>query len=225
MTPLLDCLELAPRGPAHATVLLLHGLGANADDLAPLVPYLAQPGVRFVLPNAPERAVTINGGYWMPAWYDIERFGEMGGGENAADVLETSAAVTALITREAERGVKPSRVVLAGFSQGGAVALHAGTRYPETLAGIVVLSGYEVRAHTREQEESAANRATPILFCHGSEDATVPVKRGRAAYEAHPGPSRSWHEFPMGHEICEPEITLLAEWLNARLAVRQQEQT
>lgn len=212
MTPLLDCLELAPRGPAHSTVILLHGLGANADDLAPLVPYLARPGVRFVLPNAPERAVTINGGYRMPAWYDIDRLAETGG-ENEADVLETSAAVQALITREAEHGVKASRVILAGFSQGGAVALHTGTRHPETLAGIVVLSGYEVRAHTREREASAANRATPILFCHGSEDATVPVWRGRAAYEAHQGTERSWHEFPMAHEICEAEITLLSEYL------------
>src|SRR5687768_13465773 len=113
MTPLLDCLELGPPGPARASVLLLHGLGANADDLAPLVPYLALPGVRFVLPNAPERAVTINGGYWMPAWYDIERLGEPGG-ENEAHVVEASAAVSALIAREQEHGVEPSRVVLAG---------------------------------------------------------------------------------------------------------------
>jgi phospholipase/carboxylesterase len=193
----------------------LHGLGANADDLAPLVPYLARPGLRFVLPNAPERAVTINGGYVMPAWYDIERLGEAGG-ENEADVVETSTAVAALVAREAERGVKASRVVVAGFSQGGAVALHVGTRYPDTLAGIVVLSGYEVRAGTRDEEASPANHATPILFCHGSADAVVPIARGRAAYEAHRGPGRSWHEFPMGHEICEAEIVLLSEWLAER---------
>jgi phospholipase/carboxylesterase len=217
MTPLLDCLELGPRGKVHSTVLLLHGLGANADDLAPLVPYLARPGVRFVLPNAPERAVTINGGYRMPAWYDIERLGEAGG-ENEAQVEEASAAVAALVAREAERGVDASRVVLAGFSQGGAVALHTGTRHPETLLGLVVLSGYEVRARTRDQEENPANRVTPILFCHGSEDPTVPVARGRAAYEAHAGPGRSWHEFPMGHEICEPEIALVAEWLADRVS-------
>ena len=215
MTPLLDCLELGPPGKARATVLLLHGLGANADDLAPLVPYLALPGLRFVLPNAPERAVTINGGYWMPAWYDIERLGEAGG-ENDQHVLDASAAVTALVAREAERGIEASRVVLAGFSQGGALALHAGTRSPDALLGIVVLSGYEVRARTR-QEESGANGTTPILFCHGREDPTVPMERGRAAYEAHAGPGRTWHEFAMGHEICEAEIALLREWLAERL--------
>lgn len=211
-----DCIEIGPRGAARASVLLLHGLGANGDDLAPLVPYLAGPDVRFVLPDAPERAVTINGGYRMPAWYDILRMGESGG-EDEAQVRETSAVLAALVAREAERGVPASRVVLAGFSQGGAMALHAGTRHPEPLLGIVVLSGYEVCAASRALEETAANRATPMLFCHGTGDAMVDVERGRAAYEAHPGPSRSWHEFPMGHEICEEEITLLRDWLAERI--------
>jgi phospholipase/carboxylesterase len=215
--PLLDCIELGAREKASATVLLLHGLGANGDDLAPLVPYFAQPDVRFVLPNAPERPVTINGGYRMPAWYDIERLGEAGG-ENEEDVLESTRDLDALVAREVERGIPASRVVLAGFSQGGALALHAGTRYPDPLLGIVVLSGYEVRARTREEEASPRNRTTPILFCHGTEDPMVPLARGRAAYEAHRGEGRSWHEFPMGHEICEEEIALVRDWLKERVA-------
>ena len=215
--PLLDCLELGARSTARASILLLHGLGANASDLAPLVPYFALPDVRFVLPNAKERRVTINAGYRMPAWYDIERLGEAGG-ENEEDVLESTRDLDALVAREVERGVPASRVVLAGFSQGGALALHAGTRYPETLLGIVVLSGYEVRAHTRVQEASAANRRTPILFCHGTDDPMVPLARGRAGYEAHRGEGRSWHEFPMGHEICEEEIVLVRGFLEERVA-------
>jgi phospholipase/carboxylesterase len=211
---LLECLEVGPAESASGTVICLHGLGASGDDLAPLVPYLKQPGIRFVFPHAPSRAVTINGGYWMPAWYDILRLGEAGG-ENEADVRRSAASVTALVAREGTRGVPASRVVLMGFSQGGALALHVGTRHPEPLLGIVVLSGYEVLAEKRA-EESPANRETPILFCHGTEDPVVPIARGRAAYRTHAGPGRSWHEFPMEHEICGEELDLLRGWLGAR---------
>jgi phospholipase/carboxylesterase len=210
----LECLEVGPAENPSGTVICLHGLGATSDDLAPLVPYLKQPGVRFVFPQAPSRAVTINGGYWMPAWYDIARLGEAGG-ENEADVRSAALSVAALIDREGARGVPVSRVVLMGFSQGGAMALHVGTRHPERLLGIVVLSGYEVLADQRA-EESAANGETPIVFCHGTEDPVVPIARGRAAYRTHAGPGRSWHEFPMQHEICAEEMDLLRGWLEAR---------
>jgi phospholipase/carboxylesterase len=152
----------------------------------------------------------------MPAWYDIASIG--GGGEREADVRRSAAQIRALLEREEQRGVPADRMILAGFSQGAAMALHVGTRYPRGLRGIMVLSGYEVLAHTREREESAANRATAMLSCHGTADPTVPIAAGRLAYEAHAHPERSaeWHEFPMGHEVSPGELTVIRQWLGAR---------
>ena len=196
----------------------LHGLGADGHDFEPIVPLLELPSVRFVFPNAPVRAVTINGGMQMPAWYDILSLARAGGG-NAAHVGEARAQVDALLQREARRGLPADRIVLAGFSQGGAVALHAGIRYPEKLAGIMVLSGYEVLPATREAEASPANRDTPMLFCHGAYDPLVPLAGGRAAFEAHATPGRDarWQEFPIAHEVSEDEIAVVRDWLHARL--------
>ena len=154
----------------------------------------------------------------MPAWYDILTLGRAGGG-NAAHVREARAQVDALLRREKERGVSPDRTVLAGFSQGGALALHTGIRYPETLGGILVLSGYEVLPETREAEASPANRRTPMLFCHGTQDPLVPVAGGRAAFTAHAAPERDaqWREFPIAHEVSDEEIGAARDWLHARL--------
>lgn len=219
MGALLPCVEVGPRGQAAGAVVWLHGLGANGHDFEPIVPYLELPRVRFVFPHAPLRRVTINGGMEMPAWYDILSFGREGGGENPAHVREARAQVDALLRREKERGIAPDRTVLAGFSQGAALALHAGTRYPESLAGILVLSGYEVLPRTREAEASPANRRTPMLFCHGTHDPLVPVERGRAAFEAHAAPERDaqWREFPIAHEVSDEEIAAVRDWLHARL--------
>ena len=218
MSTLLPCVEVGPRGQAAGAVVWLHGLGANGHDFEPIVPYLELPRVRFVFPHAPLRRVTINGGMEMPAWYDILSLGREGGG-NPAHVREGRAQVDALLRREKERGIAPERTVLAGFSQGGALALHTGTRYPETLGGIVVLSGYEVLPGTREAEASPANRRTPMLFCHGTLDPLVPVEGGRAAFEAHATPERDaqWREFPIAHEVSDEEIAAVRDWLHARL--------
>jgi phospholipase/carboxylesterase len=218
MADLLPCVEVGPRGQADGAVVWLHGLGANGHDFEPLVPMLELPRVRFVFPHAPLRRVTINGGMEMPAWYDIVSLGRQGGG-NAAHVREARAQVDALLRREKERGIPPGRTVLAGFSQGAALALHTGARYPETLGGILVLSGYEVMPGTREAEAAPANRNTPMLFCHGAHDPLVPVAGGRAAFDAHAAPGRDaqWREFPIAHEVSDEEISAVRDWLHARL--------
>jgi phospholipase/carboxylesterase len=215
---MLPCVEAGPRGEADGAVVWLHGLGANGHDFEPIVPYLELPRVRFVFPHAPARAVTINGGMHMPAWYDILTLARSGGG-NASHVADSRAQVDALIRRENERGLATERVVLAGFSQGAALALHAGIRYPERLAGILVLSGYEVLPETRESEASPANRHTPMLFCHGIHDPVVPLAGGRLACENHAAPGRDtqWREFPIAHEVSDEEIAVVRDWLHARL--------
>lgn len=218
MASLLPCVEVGPRGEAAGTVVWLHGLGANGHDFEPIVPALELPRVRFVFPHAPVRPVTINGGMVMPAWYDIVAL-VRAGGEDEAQVRESAARIDALIAREVGRGVPSDRIVVAGFSQGAALALHVGTRYPERLAGIMVLSGYEVRAASRSAEASPANLGTPMLFCHGTQDPLVPVQGGRAACEAHATPGREarWREFPMAHEVSDAEIDVIRDWLHARL--------
>jgi phospholipase/carboxylesterase len=216
MPEILPSVEIDPPDEPEGAVVWLHGLGADGHDFEPIVPLLGLPRARFVFPHAPSIPVTINGGMVMPAWYDIVSIG--GGGEREADVPRSAAQVQTLLEREEERGVPPSRVVLAGFSQGGAMALHVGTRYPRGLLGIMVLSGYEVLAHTREREETEANRSTPMLFCHGTADPLVPIAAGRLAYEAHARPGRpaEWHEFPMGHEVSPAELVVIRRWLAAR---------
>jgi len=218
MAGTLPCVEVGPRGQAAGVVLWLHGLGANGHDFEPIVPYLDLPRVRFVFPHAPVRAVTINGGMEMPAWYDILTLGRQGGG-NPAHVNEARAQVDALLRRENERGIAADRIVLAGFSQGAALALHAGIRYAERLAGILVLSGYEVLPGMREAEASPANQLTPMLFCHGTRDPLVPVAGGRAAFDAHASADRDaqWLEFPIAHEVSDDEIAAVRDWLHARL--------
>ena len=177
MAALLPCVEVGPRGQAAGAVVWLHGLGANGHDFEPIVPYLELPRVRFVFPHAPLRAVTINGGMEMPAWYDILSLGREGGGNPDARARGRGPRWTRCCGARRSAASPPDRTVLAGFSQGGALALHAGIRYPETLGGILVLSGYEVLPGTREAEASPANRRTPMLFCHGTQDPLVPVAR------------------------------------------------
>jgi len=217
-TDLLPCVEVQARGEPRGAVVWLHGLGADGHDFEPIVSFLGLPMVRFVFPNAPARPVTINGGMVMPAWYDVASLGGPGPGERADDVRRSVRQIEAVLEREEERGVPSSRIVLAGFSQGAAMALHVGTRFPRALLGIMVLSGYEVLAETRDAEAAAANQATPMLFCHGTHDPLVAVDRGRRAYDAHARPERKaeWHEFPMGHEVSPAEIVVIRTWLSTR---------
>jgi phospholipase/carboxylesterase len=213
---LLPSVEIDPPGQPEGVVVWLHGLGADGHDFEPIVPILGLPRARFVFPHAPSIPVTINGRMVMPAWYDIVSIG--GGGEKEADVRRSAARISALLQREEERGVRADRIVIAGFSQGGAMALHVGTRYPRGLLGIMVLSGYEVLAHTHAVEETPANQSTPMLFGHGTADPLVPIAVGRAAYQvhAHPGRPAEWHEFPIGHEVSPAELVVIRQWLAAR---------
>jgi phospholipase/carboxylesterase len=216
MSEFLPCVEIDPPGKPEGVVVWLHGLGADGHDFEPVVPILGLPRARFVFPHAPRGPVTINGGMVMPAWYDIVAIG--GDGAKGEDVRRSAKQLRALLEREERKGVPADRIVLAGFSQGAAMALHVGTRYPRALRGIMVLSGYEVLPHTREREETPANRTTPMLFCHGTADPLVPIAAGRLAYEAHVHPQRpaEWHEFPMAHEVSPAELTVIRQWLGAR---------
>jgi phospholipase/carboxylesterase len=217
----LPCVETAVAGGAVGTVLWLHGLGADGHDFEPIVPLLGLPRVRFVFPHAPHRPVTINGGAVMRAWYDIRSLDDPSAREEETDIRTSATLLEELLARESERGVPAERTVLAGFSQGGAMALHVGTRYRQGLRGLMVLSGYEVLASTREAEVSPANRLTPLLGCHGTADPLVSLARGRAAYRAHAASGRpaDWHEFPMGHEVCPEEIQVIRRWLGERFPV------
>jgi phospholipase/carboxylesterase len=200
----------------------LHGLGADGHDFEPVVPRLRLPGVRFVFPHAPARPVTINGGFVMPAWYDILSLERREDREDARDIAVSAGQIEALLRREVERGVPSSRVVLAGFSQGAAMALHVGIGFDQPLAALVCLSGYQVLASTMAAHWRQDNRTTPILCCHGVYDDVVPVDLGRQAYDFVRTESRStqvqWREYPIAHEVSPAEIDAVGDWLRERLA-------
>jgi len=197
-------------------VIWLHGLGADGHDFEPMVPMLGLPrriAVRFVFPHAPERPVTINSGMRMRAWYDIVRLG--GGAEDSVGIGESQALLEGLIERERGRGVAPGRIVLAGFSQGGAIALHTGLRHPERLAGIMGLSTYLPLPATLEADRSPANADVPMFMAHGLHDEMIGIERALASRDALEalGYAPAWHEYPMGHAVCPEEVTAIAEWL------------
>ena len=218
---MLDCLEIGPKQGASASVIWLHGLGADGHDFEPIPPLLGLPSVRFVLPHASHRPVTINGRYVMRAWYDILSLDFNGVRESEADIRESQKQIEALIRRENQRGVPSEKIVLIGFSQGAAMALHVGLRWPERLAGIAVLSGYLLMGDRVAQERSPANASTPMLFCHGSQDPIVPIWLGKAAYDqvAALDPERpmQWYDYPMPHAVCPEEIAEIARFLRERL--------
>lgn len=214
---LLDALEIesAPN-PTHA-VIWLHGLGADGNDFAPIVPELKlndAPAIRFVFPHAPIQPVTINGGMAMRAWYDI-RNADLAQREDAQGILQSQEAVRALIQRENERGVATGNIVLAGFSQGCAITLHAGLRHPEKLAGLVALSGYLPMPGSLQQERSPANQDTPIFMAHGAQDPVVPLQRAQESCSLlqELGYSVSWKTYPMPHSVCLEEINNIAAFL------------
>lgn len=220
MTELLPCVEVEASTRATASVIWLHGLGADGHDFEAIVPHLKLPHARFVFPNAPAIPITINGGFVMPGWYDIrnlELSPHVKNREDPAQIHRSAAAITAILARENQRGIPSERIVLAGFSQGGAMANYIAQRHPERLAGFMVLSAYEVLAGSGGEHE--ANAATPALFCHGRNDPMVPMFAGQAASEAarRSGRELRWHEFPIGHEVSLPEIHVIGAWLRERL--------
>jgi phospholipase/carboxylesterase len=213
----LACVEIEPVVPATATVLWLHGLGADGHDFEPVVPELRLPreaGVRFVFPNAPSIPVTINRGMVMPAWYDILEI-DIGRRVDERQLLQSAAAITALVEREVARGIDSRRIVLAGFSQGGAVAYQVALAYPQRLAGLLVLSGYFATA--RSVVPHPANRSLPILVCHGTLDPVVPEELGHQAQLTlrAMGYPVEYRSYPVAHNLCAEEIADVARWLRA----------
>ena len=217
-----ETLELHPSQPARASVIILHGLGADGTDFLPFADALDLSPVgpvRYVFPRAPERRVTANNGQPMRAWYDILSFGGQAR-EDEAGLRETFASIHALLDAEVARGIPASRIVLAGFSQGCAITLGAGLRYGQQLAGLIGMSGYLPIASTTAAESHAANAGTPMLLAHGTRDAVVGLNRGQAARDAvtalgHPV---EWHEYPMEHSVCMEEVQDVQAFLRRVLA-------
>ena len=220
---MLHCITLDPPSPATACVLWMHGLGADGNDFVPVVPELGLPrdhGVRFVFPNAPSMPVTINGGYVMPAWYDISS-AEIDKRADEAGVRRSQAAITELIVHQRTKGIPSDRIVLAGFSQGGVIALQTGLRHSEKLGGIMALSTYLACFETLGAEAAPANRNIPIFMAHGSVDPVIPVtlaKLSKARMETH-GYKIQWHEYGMPHSVCPEEIHEIGAFLNRVLAL------
>jgi phospholipase/carboxylesterase len=217
---LLESIEIETGDKPSAAVIWMHGLGADGNDFVPIVHELdlaGAPAIRFIFPHAPMQPVSINNGYVMRAWYDV-KWGDLEGKSKQADeqgVRASQAAIEALIERESSRGIAAEKIVLAGFSQGGAIALQTGLRYPKKLAGVMALSTYLPLAETVGQEASQANRATPIFMAHGTQDAVIPFEmatRSRDALVQH-GYNVEWHEYPMAHSVALEEISDIAEWL------------
>ena len=206
--------------PIDRSVIWLHGLGASGHDFEPVVPQLglnSDMAVRFIFPHAPQIPVTINGGMVMPAWYDIlemslERKIDVG------QIEKSSQQIRDLITREIERGVKPEHIVIAGFSQGGAVAYHVALGYPKRLAGLMTLSTYLATNDTLDYSD--ANKDLPILIEHGVQDPVVPVILGQQAQQllSDKGYSVEYNTYPMAHQVCMPQIQNIGKWMNKVLA-------
>ena len=220
MTTLLETIELETAKNPTAAVIWMHGLGADGNDFVPIVNELdlaGAPGIRFVFPHAPTRPVTINNGYVMRAWYDVS-FGDLEGRSRKADekgVRESQVQIGELIARENARGVDSASIVLAGFSQGGAIALHTGLRHPQKLAGVMALSTYLPLAESFGQEAAPANAKTAVFMAHGTQDPVVPYAMGRNSRDllTQSGYAVEWHEYPMQHSVCMEEVTDIGRWL------------
>lgn len=218
--PMLSCIDIEPNAPASATVILLHGLGANGNDFVPMVGELRLPAslpVRFIFPNAPSIPVTINGGYVMPAWYDITEI-NIDRKIDATQLIASAEQVRLLIDREIDRGIPSDRIVVAGFSQGGAVAYQAALTYMQPLAGLLCMSTYFATRQTLTP--NSANRKLPIFICHGTADPMVPERMGRDALQdlTARGYPVEYKAYPMGHEVCAAQIADISRWLQRLLA-------
>jgi phospholipase/carboxylesterase len=218
----LPCIEIETAPNPSASVIWLHGLGADGNDFVPIIPQLNLsecPAIRFVFPSAPSMAVTINGGYVMPAWYDItER--EINAREDLAGIHKSAAAISELIEREASRGIAYENIVLAGFSQGCAMSLQIGLRFPNALAGIMALSGYLPLARSLAHERSEANSKTPIFMAHGVWDAVITLERAEASADALEklGYQVDWNTYPMEHSLHPDELVDISRFLTMVLS-------
>lgn len=224
MQKLLDSIEIKTAEHVQYAIIWMHGLGADANDFVSLTSELQLPnglGVRFVFPNAPVRPITINNGMPMRGWYDILDINRMQGKEDEQGLRQSQTQINALIQQENARGIASDHIFLAGFSQGSAMALLTGVRYPEKLAGIIALSGYLPLSDLTQKEASAANKQTPIFMAHGSFDPVVPLSLGEFSRNhlselAYP---IEWRTYPMAHQVCLEEIHDISAFLQAHLAV------
>jgi phospholipase/carboxylesterase len=217
MMPLLDSVEINPKSEPYASIIWLHGLGADGHDFEPIVPELCLPGtlpIRFIFPHAPRRPVTVNAGMVMRAWYDVLGMPGSGGIERA-DFFESVDHLHALIQKEIESGIPCERILLAGFSQGGAISLHTGLTYGKHLAGILALSTYLPTVDNIEEEISPVNKDVPIMMAHGTMDPMIPMAHALRTKQAlrRLGYEISWHEYPIMHGVCTEEIQDISAWL------------
>ena len=224
MTTLIQHLELNTGANPKGTIIWMHGLGADCWDFVSVVKELGLPAdlpLRFIFPQAPSRAITINNGQVMPGWYDIS-MAEMQRKPDEAGVRQSQAAIEQLIAREIERGMPSDKIILAGFSQGGAIALQTGLRYREALGGIMALSTYLTLEDSLAVEATIANANIPILMAHGTQDPLIPLSlamSSRAKMEAR-GYKVEWREYPMPHSVCMEEIEDIGVWIQARFKSR-----
>ena len=220
-TRILDAIEINPAQQPQACLIWLHGLGADGHDFEPLIPELHlvnEIGVRVVLPHAPPRPVTINGGMVMRAWYDVLST-EFGNAEDGSGIRQSEQQLLALIASEVANGIPAERIVLAGFSQGGAMALHTGVRYPRAFAGILALSCYLPLAESLARERSEASRTVPIMMAHGVADPLIPLALAEQSRDRlrRQGYTVDWYSYPMPHAVYPQEIRDLRDWLEKRL--------
>jgi phospholipase/carboxylesterase len=223
MDALLDGIELQTGDTPRFAVIWMHGLGADGSDFVPVVPHLGlddAPSIRFVFPNAPQIPVSCNGGYVMPAWYDIISLAPNAREVDAAGVRRSREAIRRLIERENQRGVPSERIFVAGFSQGGAIAYSTALTHPQRLAGIVALSTYIPTPELLEAEATAVNAGLPIFAAHGNEDDVVSPELGTRARNLVQslGHAVEWREYPMPHSVCIEEIIDIGAWLRQRMA-------
>lgn len=217
---MLDTIERNPNQEADASIIWMHGLGADGHDFEPIVDALNLPGVRFILPHAPYRAVSINNGYEMRAWFDI--FGlDADSPQDETGIRQSRQEIEALIAKEKAKGIAAHRIVLAGFSQGGAIALHTALRHTETLAGVLVLSSWLPLKTRLQQEAHLANRALPVFMAHGTFDSIVPLQTAensaRLLMEA--GYPLTWQTYPMAHSVCDREVADIRQFLCSILSI------
>ncbi|QYF95800.1 alpha/beta hydrolase [Massilia sp. PAMC28688] len=217
MTKLLETIDIESKPNPEVAIIWMHGLGADGNDFVPLVRELdlsGLPAIRFIFPHANAIPVTVNGGYVMRAWYDIMGT-DIARREDEKGLRASQLDVEALIAREKERGIRASRIILAGFSQGCAMTLQAGLRHPETLAGLLCLSGYLPLHDKVAAERSDASLSTPIFLVHGRGDGVIPIARAEQSRDILKslGYQVEWHEYPMQHSLCQEEVDDISVWL------------
>lgn len=220
---MLETVQIQNNPHPQYSIIWMHGLGADGHDFAPIAEQLLLPmAVRFVFPHAPVMPVTINGGYQMRAWYDLYALDSLRV-EDAAGINASQASITALIQQEIQRGIPEQHIILAGFSQGGAIALHTALRHPRPLAGVLALSTYLPLAASLPSEKHIANAAIPILMAHGNFDSVITpalAQNSRSILEQ-AGYNVEWHEYPMAHSVCNEEIGDIRQFITQALQLEK----